>query len=160
MSTLPPAAQRVHARLREHGLDSVVRELPASTRSAQDAAAALECTVGEIAKSLVFRTLASARPLLVIASGINLVSLDKLAQLCGEAVTRADAAFVRAHTGFAIGGIPPLAHAAPIASWFDRDLLAFERVWAAAGTPHAVFAIAPAALLRVSGASLADVKQA
>jgi prolyl-tRNA editing enzyme YbaK/EbsC (Cys-tRNA(Pro) deacylase) len=159
MSTLPPAAQRVQASLREHALDAVVRALPASTRSAQDAAAALECTVGEIAKSLVFRTVASARPVLVIASGVNLVALDKLAQLCGEAVMRADAAFVRTHTGFAIGGIPPLAHTTSIASWFDRDLLAFERVWAAAGTPHAVFAIAPRELLCVTGACLADIKQ-
>lgn len=156
-TSLSRAAARVQSALSAGGVAAAVRELPASTRTAREAAAALGCAEAQIAKSLVFRAVESARPLLVIASGANQVDVAKLAALCGETVARADAAFVREATGYAIGGIPPLGHVQPIATWIDRDLLALPLVWAAAGTPNAVFALTPAVLVDVTAGTVADV---
>ena len=155
---LSPAAARVEAALAARGLPGRVREFAAPTRSAAEAAAAIGCTVAEIAKSLVFRRVPSGRPVLVIAGGINRVDEARLAALLGEAVSRPDAAFVRAVTGFAIGGIPPVGHAEPIETIIDADLLALTGLWAAAGTPNAVFPLSPQELLALTGGRTAEIK--
>jgi prolyl-tRNA editing enzyme YbaK/EbsC (Cys-tRNA(Pro) deacylase) len=126
-----------------------VREFPQGTRTAADAAAAIGCEVGAICKSLVFRS--GRGPLLVIASGANRVDEARLA------VQKADAAYVREHTGFAIGGVPPFGHTQPIETVVDEDLLRFETVWAAAGTPSSVFPIAPNELVARTGARVERV---
>jgi prolyl-tRNA editing enzyme YbaK/EbsC (Cys-tRNA(Pro) deacylase) len=141
-----PAIERVRAAALALGLPIAIRQMPASTRTAAEAAAACGCAVGEIVKSLVFRGRASGRPLLILVSGANRVDEEAAAATVGEALARPDAAFVRAATGYAIGGIPPFGHTAALATFIDRDLLAFAEVWAAAGTPNAVFAVDPARL--------------
>ena len=135
-----------------------VQTFPAGTRTAQDAAAAVGCAVGQIVKSLIFKT-ASGAPLLVIASGANRVDEGKVEALIGEPIGKADADFVRSATGFAIGGVPPAGHATAIRALLDEDLLAYETVWAAAGTPRDVIALTPAELARLSNGELADVAQ-
>ena len=135
-----------------------VQTFPAGTRTAQDAAAAVGCAVGQIVKSLIFKT-ASGDPLLVIASGSNRVDERKVEALIGERIGKADADFVRSATGFAIGGVPPAGHASAIRALLDEDLLAYETVWAAAGTPRDVIALTPAELARLSNGELADVAQ-
>jgi prolyl-tRNA editing enzyme YbaK/EbsC (Cys-tRNA(Pro) deacylase) len=156
---LSSSAAKVQAALQTMGLDCQVVELPGSTRTAVEAAQAVGCTVGQIVKSLIFRGKASQRPLLVLASGSNRVDEKRLAALAGEPVEKADAEFTRLHTGFAIGGIPPVGHTEPITTFIDEDLLTFGEVWAAAGTPHAVFRIAPPDLVRASGGLPGLVKQ-
>jgi prolyl-tRNA editing enzyme YbaK/EbsC (Cys-tRNA(Pro) deacylase) len=153
---LSPSAQRVQDALAAAGVATAVVEHAASARTSQEAADVLGCTVAEIAKSLVFRT-GDAAAVLVIASGANRVDLAKLAALLGAAPGKADAAFVRDVTGYAIGGIPPLAHATPLPAIVDRDLLRHDVVYAAGGTPNAMFPIRPADLVRVSGGQVADV---
>lgn len=133
-----------------------VSTFPEGTRTAADAAAAIGCDVGQIVKSLVFRR-ASGAALLVVASGSNRVDEGKLAALTGEPVGKADAAFVRAATGFAIGGVPPAGHPSPVDTIVDEDLLAFDEVWAAAGTPRTVFPLTPAELVEMTGGRVADV---
>lgn len=151
-----PSAQRVQALLDELGLTARVVEFSASTRTAAEAAAAIGCDVAQIAKSLVFKTRAGGQPVLVVASGVNRVDERAIAgrlgpAAAGDRVERADAAFVRSVTGFAIGGVPPFGHLVPPLTLIDRDLLRYEIVWAAAGTPHAVFPVAPADLVRLTG---------
>lgn len=160
MSELSASAARVQRALAERGFAFEVRELPDSTRSAAEAAAAIGCDVAQIAKSLVFRGEHSGEALLVIAGGVNRVDTDKLAVLAGEPVGRADAAFVRAETGFAIGGVPPAGHAKPLRTWIDPALAGCERVWAAAGTPHAVFELPGGALATLTGGTVADIAAA
>jgi prolyl-tRNA editing enzyme YbaK/EbsC (Cys-tRNA(Pro) deacylase) len=143
------AVDRVVAALASGGVDPEIREFPEGTRTAPEAAAAVGCEVGQICKSLVFRV--GDDPLLVIASGANRVDEARFG------ATKADAAFVRETTGFAIGGVPPVGHARPIDTVVDQDLLRYDVVWAAAGTPRAVFAIAPRALVEVSGGRVARV---
>ena len=137
--TLSTSARKVQEVLSRHGFPFRVRELPASTRTAREAADAVGCRVEQIANSLIFRGTQTNAPILVIASGINRVNESKLADLVGEPVAKADAEFVRAHTGFSIGGVPPVGHTNPIKTWLDEDLLQWDVIWAAAGTPHAVF---------------------
>ena len=156
---LSSSALKVQAALQVAGLECAVVELPGSTRTAVEAAQAVGCAAGQIVKSLVFRTRVSGRPLLVLASGSNRVDEHKLAALSGEPVEKADADFTRLHTGFAIGGVPPLGHSKAIETLIDEDLLQYTEVWAAAGTPHAVFAIAPAALTRVTGGQIVNIKK-
>lgn len=146
MTTLPAAAARVQAAAEALGLAVEVRIMPDSTRTAVEAAAACGCTVGQIVKSLVFKGKSSGKPILLLVSGSNRVDEKGVAAVLGEALTRPDADFVRATTGFAIGGIPPLGHASPVDTWIDEDLLQYLTVWAAAGTPNAVFAVDPAKL--------------
>lgn len=150
----PSSTERVQRALAAAGIAAQVRALPHSARTALEAAAALGCGVGQIAKSLVFRRADDGRALLVIASGANRVDEARVAQHLGAGIAKADAAFVRASTGFAIGGVPPLGHDAPLTTLVDRDLLAYEIVWAAAGTPHAVFALAPRQLVAATGAQV------
>ncbi|HZH28581.1 MAG TPA: YbaK/EbsC family protein [Azospirillaceae bacterium] len=151
-----PTALRVQAVL---GPTFTVLEFDVSTRTAGEAAAAIGCTVGQIAKSLVFRTLASDRPVLVVASGVNRVREAKVEQALGEAIGRADAAFVRERTGFAIGGVPPVGHAVTVPTIIDADLRAFGEIWAAAGTPNAVFRLTFDDLVRLTGGTVADVAE-
>ena len=149
--------ERVREAVAAAGLSAQVREMPDSTRTAPEAAAAVGCDVAQIVKSLVFRGVRSGKPLLALVSGRNRASEAKLEALFGEPLSRADADFVRERTGFAVGGVPPLGHAEPLATAIDRDLLAFPVVWAAAGSPRAVFDIAPADLVRVTGGRVADL---
>lgn len=155
MAELSPSSRRVQDALDALGVACVVVTLPASTRTAAEAAAAVGCTVAQIAKSLVFRAEPSAAAILAIASGPNRVSEARLAELVGEAVGKADAAFVRAQTGYAIGGVPPLGHARPLRTFIDADLLGHAEIWAAAGTPNSVFRLTPADLLRITGGTVA-----
>jgi prolyl-tRNA editing enzyme YbaK/EbsC (Cys-tRNA(Pro) deacylase) len=153
------SVERVREALAAQGLGVEVKELAASTRTAQEAAAAVGCEVAQIVKSLVFRKTASGGALLVLVSGTNRASEARLAALAGEPVARADAAFVRERTGFAIGGVPPLGHREPLSVLVDRDLMSFPVVWAAAGSPNAVFAVAPADLQRITAGQVADVAE-
>jgi prolyl-tRNA editing enzyme YbaK/EbsC (Cys-tRNA(Pro) deacylase) len=149
---LPDSARRVAAAAAALGLKIEVREMPQSTRTAADAAAACGCAVSQIVKSLIFRGAESNAPILLLVSGQNRVDERLVGETIGEALARADATFVRAATGFAIGGIPPFGHASPIATYLDEHLLGFDVVWAAAGTPSAVFSIAPQALAAATSA--------
>lgn len=151
------SVERVRAALRAAGHEDAVQAFPEGTRSAAEAAAAVGCDVAQIAKSIVFR--AGERAVLVIASGANRVDMAKVTAATGLAVKRADGAWVRDVTGFAIGGVAPIGHLAPPVVLLDQDLLPFDRVWAAAGSPMHVFATTPAALLRIAGATLADIKE-
>lgn len=152
-----PNAQRVQTALRQCGSSAEVIQVPDSTRTAVEAAAALGTTVAQIVKSLVF--VADNQPLLVLTSGSERVSTEKVRAIVGAKVTRPDADAVRRLTGYAIGGIPPLAHDTPMRVLMDPHLLDYDIVWAAAGTPHAVFGIAPQELRRITGAELADVTE-
>jgi prolyl-tRNA editing enzyme YbaK/EbsC (Cys-tRNA(Pro) deacylase) len=144
------------------GLHGDIREFSASTRTSADAAAAIGCSVAQIAKSLVFRAKPSGRAVLVMASGANRVDEAKIAVLLGEAIGKADAEFVRAETGFAIGGVAPIGHdrgtAAPLRTFIDADLMAFSEIWAAAGSPNSVFRLAPDELVRATGGQIAEVR--
>jgi prolyl-tRNA editing enzyme YbaK/EbsC (Cys-tRNA(Pro) deacylase) len=153
---LSAAAQRIQDVLAARGLPHQVVEFTQTTRSAADAAAAIGCTVAQIAKSIMFRA-ASGAPVLVIASGPNRIDEAKVAAALGEPIGKADADFVRTATGFAIGGVPPLGHAQTPRTLIDRDLLALPTIWAAAGTPNAVFQLTPDELVDMTGGIPADV---
>jgi prolyl-tRNA editing enzyme YbaK/EbsC (Cys-tRNA(Pro) deacylase) len=137
--------------LKDRGFDAEVRELPGSTRTARDAAESIGCTVAQIAKSLVFREETTGDPVLVIASGSNRVSADKVERWTGLKLGKADGAYVKERVGFAIGGIPPAGHTVPLRTILDEDLLRFQTIWAAAGTPFAVFELTPAGLETLTG---------
>ncbi|HEX8085063.1 MAG TPA: YbaK/EbsC family protein [Solirubrobacteraceae bacterium] len=140
----------------EEFLGHPVRTFPAGTRTAVDAANAIGVEVAQIVKSLVFRR-ASGEPLLVVASGVNRVDEKKLERLVGEPVGKADAGFVRARTGYAIGGVPPAGHATRVQTVVDEDLLKLGELWAAAGTPRDVFSLTPDELVAMTGGTVADV---
>jgi prolyl-tRNA editing enzyme YbaK/EbsC (Cys-tRNA(Pro) deacylase) len=150
--TLPRSARRVQAALHELGLDAEVVELADSTRTAPEAAAAVGCELGAIVKSLVFRAAESGEPVIALVSGDRRADEAALARALGESVERADADWVREVTGYAIGGVPPVGHPAPVRTLMDDGLLRFDVVWAAAGTPRTVFPIAPGELSRVTAA--------
>jgi Cys-tRNA(Pro) deacylase len=152
-SAAAPSALKVQGVL---GTDFEVLEFEASTRTSDEAAAAVGCTVAEIAKSLIFKA-ADGRPVLVIASGANRVDEKKVRALLGQKIARADAEFVRAATGYVIGGVPPVGHATAPLVLIDADLQRFAAVWAAGGTPNAVFRITPADLVRLTDGRIADV---
>jgi prolyl-tRNA editing enzyme YbaK/EbsC (Cys-tRNA(Pro) deacylase) len=139
--TLSKRARQFQQTLDERGLGLTVQELPDSTRTADDAARALGCSKAQIVKSLVFRAAATGAPVVVLASGPNQVDLDTVAERIGGGIEKADADFVKSVTGYAIGGVPPLGHKEPVTLLVDEDLLTFDEVWAAAGTPNAVFKI-------------------
>lgn len=153
-----PNIERVRAALHEQGIEAQPVEFAESTRTAADAAAAIGTTVAQIAKSLVFQ--ADGQPVLVIASGVNRVDTGKVGALLNAKMTRADADVVRAATGFPIGGVPPVGHATTLRTLIDADLLTFDTIWAAAGTPNAVFQTTPADLVRMTGGEVADIKEA
>lgn len=159
MDNVPsPSVQRVQEALERLGAAARITEMGQATRTSADAARALGCEIGQIAKSLVFRGAASGRPILVIASGANRVDERRLAELVGEAIGKADAAFVRDATGFAIGGIPPVGHRTAIVTLIDDDLLHYDRIWAAGGTPNSIFPLTPAELVRITAGQVAHVK--
>jgi len=154
---LPASAQRVQDRLAELGFANQVVEMPDTTRSAADAAAACGCEVAQIAKAIVFRAGASNRAVLVMASGVNRVDEAKVAAALGEELAKADADFVRTSTGFAIGGVAPVGHSKAPVIFIDRDLMALEAIWAAAGTPRAVFKLTPEELVRMTGGAVIEI---
>ena len=158
MSALSPSAQKVQQWLLAHGSDASIVEHENPGRTAAEAAVLLNCNVAQIAKSIIFKSATTGRSVLVITSGANRVDEKKVAALLGDTLAKADANFVREQTGFAIGGVPPIAHANPGAVLMDEDLLRFDRVFPAGGTPRAMFAIYPAALLKLSGARVGSVK--
>jgi prolyl-tRNA editing enzyme YbaK/EbsC (Cys-tRNA(Pro) deacylase) len=154
---IPTATARVQAALQALGVESEVIVLAESARTAAQAAAACRVAVGQIVKSLVF--LAGDEPILVLVSGANQADEHRLAVLCGQPIRRADADTVRGATGYAIGGVPPVGHARPLRVFIDRDLLGYNRLIAAAGTPHTVFPITPGDLCRVTGGVVADLRR-
>jgi prolyl-tRNA editing enzyme YbaK/EbsC (Cys-tRNA(Pro) deacylase) len=155
---LSRSARRGQEALAALGTDFEVVELPSTTRTAVDAAAAVGCSVEQIAKSLVFRTVKDKRPIMVIASGPNRVNEARIADYIGEPIEKADAAYVREKTGFAIGGVPPIGHPEPIYTIIDEDLLALREVWAAAGTPSSVFKVSAKGLLEMTSADARSIK--
>ncbi|UCE54640.1 MAG: YbaK/EbsC family protein [Desulfobacterales bacterium] len=155
---LSSSAQKIQEALEAHGVACQVVEMKETTRSAQEAADALGCRVGQIAKSLIFKGKQTNQPILVIASGPNRVNEKKVSQLVSEPLTKADADFVREHTGFSIGGVPPLGHHRTLTTFIDEDLLKFAAIWAAAGTPNAVFKLTPDELQKITNGRVITVK--
>jgi prolyl-tRNA editing enzyme YbaK/EbsC (Cys-tRNA(Pro) deacylase) len=156
---LPAAAQRVQAALKARGVACQVLELPASTRSAAEAAQAIGCRVEQIAKSLVFRGLSTDRPILAVVSGANRVDEGRLTALMAEPVAKADADYVRRRTGYAIGGVPPVGHGESLVCLIDEDLFQYDAIWAAAGTPRAVFRLTPTELRQITGGRVVSVRK-
>lgn len=148
---LPASARRVQQALEAAGLEAQVIELESAARTSQQAAEVLGVALGQIAKSLIFRATGSGRAVLVIAAGDRRVDESLVASALGEPIERANPEFVREHSGFAIGGVAPVAHAADLITFVDASLRRFDVVWAAGGTPHCVFQIAPDQLARVAG---------
>jgi Cys-tRNA(Pro) deacylase len=151
------ATERVLTTLSMLGVSTEVREFAESTATAQEAASAIGTSVERIVKSLVFAT-REGQPLLALVSGANRVDLARLSDVVGQPVGRANADQVRQATGFAIGGVPPVGHQARLPVYVDADLLQFEQVWAAAGTPNSVFSIAPRDLVRVASGQVVALK--
>lgn len=156
--SLHPSAQRVQAALRELGFSGEVLQLESSTRTAAEAAQAAGCEIGQIVKSLVFRLEPQGTALLVLVSGANRVHEKRLGRQLGGSLVKADADFVYAASGFAIGGVPPVGHKTPMVTYIDEDLLQYEVIWAAAGTPNAIFRLTPQDLVRISGGKVLCVK--
>lgn len=153
------SAKKVQDALKSAGIEAKVVELPDSTRTAVEAAQAIGTTVAQIVKSLVFRGQTSGKAILIEASGINRVNEKAVAAILGESIGKADADFVREQTGYAIGGIPPLGHAHEMgAVLIDEDLLQYDELWAAAGTPHAVFRLTPDELIKIAGGKVVSIK--
>ncbi|WP_255991874.1 YbaK/EbsC family protein [Chitinolyticbacter albus] len=150
---------RVTSALAAAGVSTEIRSFAESTRTSQEAADAIGCTVAQIAKSVILRAKASERHVLVVTSGANRVCEKTVAQLVGEKIGRADADFVRSHTGFVIGGVAPLAHAEPPITLIDEDLLQHAEVWAAAGTPNSVFRVSPQQLVALTAGQVARVRE-
>src|ERR1700737_3769911 len=148
---LPESARRVALLLRERGHEMPVVMLPQTGKTSAEAAAGLGCSVAQIAKSILFRRRDDDAPVLVIASGVNRVDVEKVAQQVG-AIGRADAKFVREKTGYAIGGVCPIGHVTSPVTLIDADLLRLDSLWAAAGHPHAVFNLSPQELIAPTGA--------
>jgi prolyl-tRNA editing enzyme YbaK/EbsC (Cys-tRNA(Pro) deacylase) len=157
-TSLSSSAQRVQEAMKQLGFEYRVVELPSTTRSAVDAANAIGCKVEQIAKSIIFRTRNTDRPILVIASGVNRVNEKSVGELLSEPIGKADADFVRKTTGFAIGGVPPLGHLQKMEIFIDEDLLSYDEIWAAAGTPNAVFGLLPADLVKMTGGRVTSIK--
>jgi len=155
---LSSSAQKVQDILKSQGFDCLVIEHSESTRTAQEAADRAGCLLGQITKSLIFKGKTSHKPILVLTSGANRVDEQRISEYAAEPITRADADFVRTVTGFAIGGVPPLGHLQKMETFLDEDLLQYQTVWAAAGTPNAIFELTPADLIRMTGARVVRVK--
>jgi prolyl-tRNA editing enzyme YbaK/EbsC (Cys-tRNA(Pro) deacylase) len=154
---LTGSAARVRAALDASGLPFRIRITPTTTRTAQEAAQTLGCGVAQIVKSLVFRGTRTGKPVVVLASGVNRVDERRIAEYAGEPIARGDADFVRSATGYAIGGVPPLGFPQPLETWIDEALLQHGEVWAAAGTPHAVFPLDPRQLATITGGTVVRV---
>ncbi|MFY0648192.1 YbaK/EbsC family protein [Sulfitobacter geojensis] len=150
--------KRVRALLDSHTAPTEIKET-ALARTALDAALALDCEVDQIAKSIVLRGETTGEAVLFITAGGQQVDLERASALAGEPLGKADAALIRAQTGFAIGGVSPVAHLNPCRKWFDTTLLGFDKIWAAAGTPHHVFGMIPQQMIEISGAQVAEFIQ-
>lgn len=148
--------KRVAAALDAAGIAAEIREMPAETRTAQQAAEAAGCALDQILKSIIFRGEESGTAILFMTAGGNQVDAAKASALAGEPLGKADAGLIRAQTGFAIGGVAPVGLTRPIRAFLDPRLLDFAQIWAAAGTPRHIFAADPAQIHRISGAQLAD----
>jgi prolyl-tRNA editing enzyme YbaK/EbsC (Cys-tRNA(Pro) deacylase) len=155
---LSPSAQKIQDLLNSLGYDYTVIEHAESTRTAQEAAERAGCELGQIVKSLIFKGKESGKPVIVLTSGANRVDEKRITEYAGEPIGKADADFVRAVTGFAIGGVPPLGHLQKIETYMDEDFLQYETVWAAAGTPNAIFELKTADLQKMTGARVVRVK--
>ncbi len=153
-----PTALRISQLVREAGVDSQVVEFEQTTRTSAEAAAAVGCEVAQIAKTIVFRGKTTGLAVVVVASGANRVNEKKIEAVVGESLGRADADFVREATGFAIGGVAPIGHTKPVKMLLDEDLRRFESIWAAGGTPFAVFPLTPDQLRKITGAEWSNVK--
>jgi prolyl-tRNA editing enzyme YbaK/EbsC (Cys-tRNA(Pro) deacylase) len=158
LEPINPSAKKIQNILRGFGSDYNVIELTKSTRTAQEAADRVGCQLGQIVKSLIFKGLSSKKGILVLTSGSNRVDENKISQFAGESIGRADPDFVRTMTGFAIGGVPPVGHAQPLETYIDEDLLQYADVWAAAGTPNAVFQLPSADLGKITNGKIIKVK--
>ncbi|MFB2537974.1 YbaK/EbsC family protein [Acinetobacter sp. c3-l95] len=154
--TLQTASLRVQDFLAQHG-EFKVQRLSDSARTAAEAAQALGCTIAQIAKSLIFKDESTGDAVLIIASGSNMVHMDKFYTVTGIKLAKADAAFVREKIGYAIGGVPPVAHASQVHTFLDQDLQQYTEIWAAAGTPHSVFQLTPQQLAQLTQAAWIDV---
>jgi prolyl-tRNA editing enzyme YbaK/EbsC (Cys-tRNA(Pro) deacylase) len=155
-----PSVQRVAAALRAAGIDSPIVELPGAAHTAKLAAQFLGCELGQIANSLVFRARTSDAPILVMSSGAKRVDMEKLAAVVGEEIGKADAEFVRAATGLAIGGVAPVGHSGELRTFVERSLAAWPEIWAAAGHPNTVFRLTYAELVRITSGREVDVAEA
>ena len=151
------SAQKVQEALKVHGVTCRVVEMKQTTRTAQDAADAVGCQVGQIAKSLVFTGKKSKQPVLVIASGPNRVNEKKIRQHISEPLSMAKAEFVREQTGFAIGGVPPIGHVQKLTTFIDQDLMQHKEIWAAAGTSNTMFKIMPQDLEKITGGQVISI---
>ena len=160
MTGLSKSARRFRDSLAEQGHQVDVIALEDSTRTAQEAADTIGCTVAQIAKSIVFREASADVPVLVIASGTNRVDINKVEALIGASLEQAGGSFVKKKVGYAIGGVPPAGHASPVRIFLDRDLQSFDEIWAAAGTPFAVFRLTPEQLPEITGADWHDIAEA
>ncbi len=152
-----PGVVRVRAALAQHGVEDTIIVMPEATHTAQAAADAMGCDVGDIAKSIIFRL--AERAVLVITSGKNRVDESKVAAMLGHKLAKADADFVRAQTGFVIGGVAPLAHIVAPIVFMDEDLLKLSRIWPAAGHPNTMFSIAPSRLAVITEAKVANIRR-
>jgi prolyl-tRNA editing enzyme YbaK/EbsC (Cys-tRNA(Pro) deacylase) len=158
MPTLSSSAQKVQDQIQSLGYDYIVIEHAESTRTAQEAADRAGCELGQIVKSLIFKGKESGKPILVLTSGANRVDEKRISAYAREPIGRADADFVRAVTGFAIGGVPPVGHLQSMETYIDEDFLQYPTIWAAAGTPNAIFELKTADLQKMTNGTVARVK--
>ena len=161
--TIPPmslslSAQKVQDKLNSLGYNYTVIEHKDSTRTAQEAADRAGCALGQIVKSLIFKGRDSGKPILILTSGVNRVDEKRISKYAGEAIVRPDADFVRAVTGFAIGGVPPIGHAVPMETYVDEDFLQYRTIWAAAGTPNAIFELKTEDLQKMTNGKVVQIK--
>jgi prolyl-tRNA editing enzyme YbaK/EbsC (Cys-tRNA(Pro) deacylase) len=155
---LSPSAKKVQDALRTLGFDCTVIEFKESTRTSAEAATRVGCDIGQIVKSLIFCGQSTGKAVFILVSGVNRVDEARLGQYIGEPIGRAEAGFVRTVTGYAIGGVPPIGHVQPMETYLDEDLLQYGTIWAAAGTPNAVFELTPSDLQAMTGAKVVRVK--
>ena len=158
MPTLSSSAQKIQDLLNSLGYNYIVIEHAESTRTAQEAADRAGCELGQIVKSLIFKGKESGKPILVLTSGANRVDEKRISGYAGEHIGRADADFVRAVTGFAIGGVPPVGHVQKMETYLDEDFLQYQTIWAAAGTPNAIFELKTEDLQKMTGGKIVVVK--
>ena len=158
MKNLSKSAQKIQSVLAQFGLKLTVIELTESTRTSKDAAEAIGCEIAQIAKSLIFKGKRTQKPILVIASGANRVNENKIQEYVGEEIEKAEAAFVLEHTGFVIGGVPPIGHLTYVKPFIDEYLLKYPEIWSAAGTPNAVFKLTPDDLLKITQGQVVPIK--
>lgn len=149
-------SQRIQDFLDKFGISSEIKELSESTRTSAEAAKAIGCDVSQIAKSILFKT-KTGKPILVIASGSNRINEKRIEEEIGERIEKAAADFVKDKTGFAIGGVPPFGHIEKIKEFIDKDLIKYDKIWAAAGTPHSVFSLTPEQLIKITKAMTIDI---